>query len=255
MGQANFGVIGLGVMGRMLALNMERNGFLVAGYDLDLQKVDAFGEDQGEKNVIPCRTLDDFISSLELPRRILMMVPAGKPVDMAIKSLQPKLESGDLLIDGGNTFFQDTERRSRELEEAGIIYIGMGVSGGEQGALWGPAMMPGGQPTAWKLIQPVCEAIAAKVDGDPCVAYMGPRGAGHYVKMVHNGIEYGDMQLIAEAYDLLHRGLGLTNAQMHDIFSEWNQGELESYLIEITADILARVDDETGQGIFDLILY
>ena len=254
MEKANFGVMGLGVMGKMLALNMERNGFRVAGYDLDAAKVSAFDQEAADKNLLACGTLNEFIESLELPRRILMMVPAGKPVDGAIASLKPVLSKGDLLIDGGNTFFQDTERRSKELEELGIIYIGTGVSGGEQGALWGPAIMPGGQPEAWQLVKPIFEAIAAKAYGEPCVAYMGPRGAGHFVKMVHNGIEYGDMQLIAESYDLLHRGLGLTNAELKEVFSDWNGGELESYLIEITADIFGKTDPETGKQVVDLIL-
>jgi 6-phosphogluconate dehydrogenase len=254
MMKANFGMMGLGVMGHMLALNMERNGFCVAGYDLDAAKVKDFGTKYPGKNLVACSTLDEFLSVLEQPRRIMMMVPAGKPDDGAIASLKPFLAKGDLLIDGGNTYFLDTERRSQELEVAGIIYIGTGVSGGEQGALLGPAIMPGGQPEAWELVRPIFEAISAKAHGEPCVAYMGPRGAGHYVKMVHNGIEYGDMQLIAEAYDLLHRGLGLTNAQLHATFSEWNRGELESYLIEITADIFTRMDVETGQAVVDLIL-
>ncbi|HPH97065.1 MAG TPA: NADP-dependent phosphogluconate dehydrogenase [Anaerolineaceae bacterium] len=255
MDKANFGIMGLGVMGHMLALNMERNGFKVAGYDLNSGKVKAFQGESAGKNLIPCETLEDFLSTLELPRRILMMVPAGKAVDSAIASLKPHLAKGDLLIDGGNTFFPDTERRSKELEVEGIIYIGAGVSGGEQGALWGPAIMPGGQPEAWELVRPIFEAIAARVgENEPCVAYMGPRGAGHYVKMVHNGIEYGDMQLIAEAYDILHRGLGLNNAQLHEIFADWNRGELESYLIEITADIFTRMDPESGSAVVDLIL-
>lgn len=254
MEKANFGVMGLGVMGHMLALNMERNGFKVAGYDLEASKVSAFAKDAADKNLIACETLDAFLAALESPRRILMMVPAGKPVDAAIASLKSVLAKGDLLIDGGNTFFMDTERRSKELEASGIIYIGTGVSGGEQGALWGPAIMPGGQPEAWELVKPIFEAISAKAFGEPCVAYMGPRGAGHYVKMVHNGIEYGDMQLIAEAYDLLHRGLGLTNPQLGQVFAEWNKGELESYLIEITADIFTKNDPETGKAVIDLIL-
>jgi len=254
MEKANFGFMGLGVMGHMLALNMERNGFRVAGYDLDPEKVKAFETNYPGKNLVACGTLEEFLNSLESPRRIMMMVPAGKVVDSAIASIQDALEPGDLLIDGGNSFFQDTERRSKELEAKGIIYIGTGVSGGEYGALWGPSIMPGGQPEAWDLVKPIFEAIAAKAYGEPCVAYMGPRGAGHYVKMVHNGIEYGDMQLIAEAYDLLHRGLGLSNAQLHEIFAEWNQGELESYLIEITADIFTKTDPETGKEIVDLIL-
>ena len=254
MEKANFGLIGLGVMGHMLALNMERNGFRVAGYDLEPEKVQAFRTGSIGKNIAACETLSELAACLETPRRILMMVPAGKPVDAAIAALRPFLSPGDLLIDGGNTYFQDTDRRSQELEAAGIRYIGAGVSGGEQGALWGPAIMPGGQPEAWQLVRPIFEAIAAKVQGAPCVAYMGPRGAGHYVKMVHNGIEYGDMQLIAEAYDILHRGLGLGNDQLGSIFAGWNRGKLESYLIEITAQIFAKLDPETGQAVIDLIL-
>jgi len=260
--KANFGFIGLGVMGGMLALNMRRHGFRVAGYDLDPLKVEAFreynaGESGGGQDAPPligCNTVEEFLGVLERPRRIMLMVPAGKPVDAAIQGLKGALEPGDLLIDGGNTFFMDTERRSAELEALGIVYIGAGVSGGEQGALWGPAIMPGGQPQAWQLVKPIFEAIAARVNGEPCVAHIGPRGAGHYVKMVHNGIEYGDMQLIAETYDLLRRGLGLNNAQLHEVFAEWNRGELESYLIEITADIFAKNDTESGQAVVDLIL-
>jgi 6-phosphogluconate dehydrogenase len=254
MNQANFGMMGLGVMGHMLALNMERNGFRVAGFDLDSEKVKAFGTQYPGKNLVACATLEAFLAALERPRRIMMMVPAGKAVDSAIAGIRDVLEPGDLLIDGGNTFFMDTERRSQELEAKGIIYIGTGVSGGEHGALWGPAIMPGGQPEAWALVKPIFEAIAAKVNGEPCVAYMGPRGAGHYVKMVHNGIEYGDMQLIAEAYDLLHRGLGLTNSELSQIFAAWDTSELESYLIEITAEIFSKSDPETGQAVVDLIL-
>jgi 6-phosphogluconate dehydrogenase len=256
--KANFGFVGLGVMGRMLALNMQRHGFRVAGYDLDPEKVRGFAAPENDQSdlpaLIPCPTMAEFLAVLERPRRIMLMVPAGKPVDTAIQDLKSSLEPGDLLIDGGNTFFMDTERRSVELEGLGIIYIGTGVSGGEQGALWGPAIMPGGQPQAWQLVKPIFEAIAAQVDGEPCVVHIGPRGAGHYVKMVHNGIEYGDMQLIAEAYDLLKRGLGLSNAQLAQVFGEWNQGELESYLIEITADIFSRTDPETGQAVVDLVL-
>jgi 6-phosphogluconate dehydrogenase len=254
MNKANFGFIGLGVMGHMLALNMERNGFRVAGYDIDPEKVKSFGTKYPDKNLNAFELLDEFLAALERPRRIMMMVPAGKPVDAVIASIKDSLERGDLLIDGGNTYFLDTERRSKELEALGIIYIGTGVSGGEQGALWGPSLMPGGQPEAWELVRPIFEAISAKVEGEPCVAYMGPRGAGHYVKMVHNGIEYGDMQLIAEAYDILHRGLELDNAQLHEVFSKWNRGELESYLIEITADIFTKTDPEGGQSVVDLIL-
>ena len=254
MDKANFGFMGLGVMGHMLALNMERNGFRVAGYDPDAEKVKAFGTQHPGKHLAACATLEEFLAVLERPRRIMMMVPAGKIVDAAIDSIKNALEPGDLLIDGGNTFFQDTERRSKMLEEKGIIYIGAGVSGGEYGALWGPSIMPGGQDEAWALVKPIFEAISAKVDGEPCVTHIGPRGAGHYVKMVHNGIEYGDMQLIAEAYDLLHRGLGLSNAELHEVFAGWNQGELASYLIEISTEIFTKIDEESGQAVLDIIL-
>lgn len=249
------GVVGLGVMGHNLALNIERNGFSVVGYDLDKSKTEAFlkGSAAG-KNIIAVDSPQALMGALEKPRRVLMMVPAGAPVDNAIAKLKPFLEAGDILIDGGNSFFQDTERRSKELEQEGFNFIGAGVSGGEEGALRGPAIMPGGQLGAWKSLKEIFEAISAKVKGEPCVAHIGPRGAGHYVKMVHNGIEYGDMQLIAESYDILHRGLGLNNVELHDVFSEWNQGKLESYLIEITADVFARNDPETGKAIVDLIL-
>ncbi len=254
MQKANFGFIGLGVMGRMLALNMERHGFRVAGYDLDDDKVKAFETLSIGKNLLACGNLDEFLDALESPRRIMMMVPAGKPVDAVIATMRNVIEAGDLLIDGGNTHFMDTERRSKELEASGIVYIGTGVSGGEYGALWGPSIMPGGQLEAWELVKPIFETICAQVESEPCVAYMGPRGAGHYVKMVHNGIEYGDMQIIAESYDILKRGLGLEAPRLHDIFNKWNDCELESYLIEITADIFTRTDAETGQAIVDLIL-
>ena len=247
--------MGLGVMGHMLALNMERNGFRVAMYDVDAAKVRGIAEKHPGKHLVPCDTLTSFIDALERPRRIMMMVPAGAPVDAAIAGIKDALEPGDMLIDGGNTYFMDTDRRSRELEALGIVYIGTGVSGGEQGALWGPSMMPGGQREAWELAAPMFRAIAAKAeDGEPCVAYMGPRGAGHYVKMVHNGIEYGDMQLIAEIYDILHRGLGMTAAELATLFDEWNAGELKSYLIEITATILRHQDPESGAPLVDVIL-
>ena len=250
------GVVGLGVMGSNLALNMERNGFPVAGYDLDANKMRAFtsGPAKG-KNVIGVDSPEALMKALERPRRILIMVPAGAPVDSAIDHLKPHLEKGDILMDGGNSHFLDTDRRNKELESQGFLYIGAGVSGGEEGALWGPAIMPGGQREAWEAVAPILRAMAARADdGEPCVEYMGPRGAGHYVKMVHNGIEYGDMQLIAEAYDLLHRGLGISNSELHGIFSDWNQRELKSYLIEITAKIFIREDDETGKPLLDLIL-
>jgi 6-phosphogluconate dehydrogenase len=251
--QADIGIIGLGVMGQMLALNMERNGFRVAGYDLDAEKVASFAA-HSDRDVVGCERLEDFVTVLERPRRIMMMVPAGRPVDSVIDSIKDLLEANDLLVDGGNSHFTDTERRAEALAEMDLHYIGTGVSGGEYGALWGPSIMPGGQRAAWERMQPVLEAIAAKVDGEPCVTYIGPRGAGHYVKMVHNGIEYGDMQLIAEAYDVLHRGLGLSAEALHQAFAEWNAGELSSYLVEITADIFAEVDEETGEPLVDLIL-
>jgi 6-phosphogluconate dehydrogenase len=250
------GIVGLGVMGHNLALNMERNGFPVAGYDLDAAKTKAFLEGPGAgKNILGVDSPSALMDALEKPRRVLMMVPAGAPVDSAIAHLTPHLEPGDILMDGGNSHFLDTERRNKELETEGFNFIGTGVSGGEEGALWGPAIMPGGQREAWEAVAPVLQAIAAKADdGQPCVDYMGPRGAGHFVKMVHNGIEYGDMQLIAEVYDLLRRGLGLTAGELHEIFSEWNKGELKSYLIEITADILRHVDPETGTPLVNMIL-
>ncbi len=254
MDKANFGFIGLGVMGSMLAQNMERHGFRVAGYDLESGKVKTFGTQNAGKNIVACESMKQFLEALDSPRRIMMMVPAGKPVDDVIASLRETLEPGDLLIDGGNTHFKDTERRSKELESQRIVYLGTGVSGGEYGALWGPAIMPGGQPEAWAMVKPIFEAICARVDDEPCVAYMGLRGAGHYVKMVHNGIEYGDMQLIAEAYDILNRGVGMDNTRLHDVFSEWNDCELKSYLVEITADIFTRTDQDTGTSLLDLIL-
>ena len=250
------GIVGLGVMGHNLALNMERNGFPVAGYDLDAAKTKAFLEGPGAgKQILGVDSPSALMAALEKPRRVLMMVPAGAPVDSAIAHLKPHLEPGDILMDGGNSFFLDTERRNKELEAEGFNFVGTGVSGGEEGALWGPAIMPGGQREAWEAVAPILQAIAAKAeDGQPCVDYMGPRGAGHFVKMVHNGIEYGDMQLIAEVYDLLRRGLGLTAGELHETFSEWNKGELKSYLIEITADILKHVDPETGAPLVDVIL-
>src|SRR5574341_615907 len=253
---SKIGVVGLGVMGHNLALNMERNGFSEAGYDLDAAKTKAFlsGAAAG-RTIVGVESPVDLMAALEKPRRILMMVPAGKAVDSAIAHLKPHLEPGDILIDGGNSFFLDTDRRNKKLETEGFNFVGMGVSGGEEGALWGPSLMPGGQPEAWERIAPIFRAIAAKAeDGQPCVEYIGPRGAGHYVKMVHNGIEYGDMQLIAETYDLLRRSLGLSAAELHDVFAEWNAGELRSYLIEITADILRKVDEGTGRPLVDLIL-
>ncbi len=254
--QCDIGVVGLGVMGSNLALNIERNGFRVAGYDLDGAKASAFitGPAAGG-NVELAQAPDTLMAILQKPRRVLVMVPAGPPVDSVIAHLEKHLEPGDILIDGGNSFFLDTERRCKALEAKGFNYIGTGVSGGEQGALWGPSIMPGGQVAAWDALAPILRAIAAKADdGAPCVEYMGPGGAGHFVKMVHNGIEYGDMQLIAEIYDLLSRGLGLSAKELHGIFAEWNEGELKSYLIEITAAVLAKVDPDTGRPLVDVIL-
>jgi 6-phosphogluconate dehydrogenase len=254
--RCDIGVVGLGVMGSNLALNMERHGFRVAGYDLDAAKAQAFATGAAAgKNVELAESPGGLMAILQKPRRILLMVPAGKAVDSAIAHLEGHLEPADILIDGGNSFFLDTERRSAALAAKGLNYVGTGVSGGEQGALWGPSIMPGGQVEAWEALAPILRAIAAKAeDGAPCVEYMGPGGAGHFVKMVHNGIEYGDMQLIAESYDLLSRGLGLTAKALHEIFSEWNQGELKSYLIEITAAVLAAVDPDTGRALVDVIL-
>jgi len=256
MEKSNIGIIGLGVMGHNLALNMERNGFAVAGYDLDAKKTQTFLETKAAgKRVTGVYSPADLMAILEKPRRVLIMVPAGPAVDSAIAHLKPHMEPGDILIDGGNSFFQDTERRSQELAKEGFNYVGMGVSGGEEGALWGPSLMPGGQPEAWEALKPILRAIAAKSDdGEPCVEYMGPRGSGHFVKMVHNGIEYGDMQLIAEAYDILHRGAGLSPLELSKIFGEWNEGILSSYLIQITAEILSKVDPDNGQPLVDFIL-
>ncbi len=242
------GIIGLGVMGRSLAQNFARNGYPPIGYDLAPKLPQGFP-------VAVTSSLAELVASLTPPRILFLMVPAGAPVDSAIASLQPYLQKGDLIIDGGNSYFADTERRVKELEGAGLHFIGMGVSGGESGALWGPSMMPGGSPAAWPAVEAMFKAVAAKAeDGEACVGWMGSGGAGHYVKMVHNGIEYGDMQLIAEAYDLLHRGAGISNQELADIFADWNTRELRSYLIEITANILARLDQETGKSLVDVIL-
>jgi 6-phosphogluconate dehydrogenase len=252
----NMGVVGLGVMGASLARNIESKGFRVAGYDLDAKKTRDFIEGPARgKAIVGVDRPEQLMEVLERPRRILMMVPAGAPVDSVIAHLRPHLEEGDILIDGGNSHFLDTDRRSDELAAAGFRFVGAGVSGGEEGALLGPAIMPGGPREAWDALAPIFRAIAAKAeDGEPCVDHMGPRGAGHYVKMVHNGIEYGDMQLIAETYDVLHRAGGLSTGEMADVFADWNRGELRSYLIEITARIFQRTDEETGKPLVDVIL-
>ncbi len=247
------GMMGLGVMGANLARNLVHNGFSVAGYDLDAVKREAFASYAAEGELASFASVEAFIDALERPRRVILLVPSSA-VDEAIESLKPFIDKGDLLIDLGNSFFGDTERRSVELEEDGYLFIGSGVSGGEKGALRGPAIMPGGQKEAYELIRPALEAISAKVNGDPCVTHIGPRGAGHYVKMVHNGIEYGIMQLIAEIYDVLKRVIGATPEELHDTFSTWNAAELNAYLIEITADIFRHKDPETDMHIVDLIL-
>ncbi|MCO6450232.1 MAG: decarboxylating NADP(+)-dependent phosphogluconate dehydrogenase [Caldilineales bacterium] len=255
MTQYDIALIGLAVMGQNLVLNMERNGFSVAVYNRTASKTEEFAAGSAAgKNIKPTYSLEDLVASLKKPRIIMIMVQAGRAVDAVIEQLRPLLEPGDLLIDGGNSFFKDTERRSQELEAAGLKYLGVGVSGGEEGALWGPSIMPGGQFEAYELVEPIFDAIAAKAEGISCVTCIGPRGSGHYVKMVHNGIEYGDMQLIAEAYDILHRGVGLSNSDLHEVFADWNNGPLKSYLIEITADIFTKKDEETGKYLIDLIL-
>jgi len=253
---AKIGVVGLGVMGGNLARNIERHGFPVAGYDLDDRKTQAFLDGPARGTAITgVGSPAELMQALEEPRRVLMMVPAGPAVDSVVEHLRPYCEPGDILIDGGNSLFSDTDRRSDALATSGMHFVGVGVSGGEEGALWGPSIMPGGSAESWEALGPILRAIAAKADdGEPCVAHMGPRGAGHYVKMVHNGIEYGDMQLIAEVYDLLSRGAGLTAHEIGEVFAEWNEGELRSYLVEITARVLAYVDRETGTPLVDLIL-
>jgi 6-phosphogluconate dehydrogenase len=254
MAKQQIGVIGLAVMGKNLALNIESRGYSVAVYNRSREKTDEFLKEAEGKNIVGTYSIEEFVNALEKPRKILLMVKAGAPTDATIEQLKPYLEKGDILIDGGNTYFKDTQRRNKELAELGIHFIGTGVSGGEEGALKGPSIMPGGQKEAHELVRPIFEAIAAKVNGEPCTTYIGPDGAGHYVKMVHNGIEYGDMQLIAEAYFLLKHVLGLSAQELHEIFAEWNKGELDSYLIEITADIFTKVDEETGKPLVDVIL-
>ena len=249
------GVVGLGVMGANLARNMASKGFPVAGYDLEPGKRKAFLEHAPADKVGAVDRPEQLMESLERPRRVLIMVPAGPAVDSVIAHLRAHLQEGDILIDGGNSYFRDTDRRCDELTTNGFHFVGAGVSGGEEGALHGPSIMPGGPRAGWEALAPVFRAIAARAeDGEPCVDYMGPRGAGHYVKMVHNGIEYGDMQLIAEVYDLLSRGAGMTAPEIGAVFAEWNQGELRSYLIEITALVLERVDEETRRPLVDVIL-
>src|ERR1041384_602664 len=251
---AKIGMIGLAVMGENLAMNIERNGYPIAVYNRSPEKVDEFVARAAGKKVIGTKSPADFVKALERPRKAILLVKAGKAVDKTVESIMPYLEEGDIIIDGGNSYFIDTERREKDLKAKGINFIGSGVSGGEKGALWGPSLMPGGDRQAYEQIRPIWEAIAANVGDGPCVTYIGPGGAGHYVKMVHNGIEYGDMQLIAEAYDILKRALGLTAKELRDLFSEWNKGKLSSFLIESTARVFETIDPETGSPLVDMIL-
>jgi 6-phosphogluconate dehydrogenase len=254
MSKADIGLVGLAVMGENLVLNMESHGFTVAVYNRTVEKVDNFVNGRGKgKNIIGTHSIEDLIKNLKSPRKVMLMVKAGKPVDDFIELLIPHLDKGDIIIDGGNSHFPDTIRRTKYLEEKGLLYIGTGVSGGEEGALKGPSIMPGGSPPAWSHVKPIFQSIAAKVDdGTPCCDWVGENGAGHFVKMVHNGIEYGDMQLICEAYQIMKDLLGMSYEEMHRVFKEWNEGELNSYLIEITRDILAF--KENGYPLVDKIL-
>ena len=253
MSKQQIGVIGMAVMGRNLALNIESRGFSVSIYNRSRDKTEEVIAEHSDKRLVPYYCIEDFVNSLEKPRRILIMVQAGKGTDAVIDELKPLLDKGDIIIDGGNAYFEDTIRRNKMLSDEGFNFIGTGVSGGEEGALKGPSIMPGGQKEAYELVAPILEKIAAKADGEPCVAYIGPDGAGHYVKMAHNGIEYGDMQLIAESYSVLKHVGGLTNDELSDVFSDWNKGELDSYLTEITADIF-KYKDENGDYLVDKIL-
>lgn len=252
---SDIGLIGLAVMGENLVLNMESKGFHVSVFNRTVEKVDKFMEGRGKgKNIYGARSLEDFVSSLKSPRKVFLMVKAGQAVDDFIDKLIPLLDKGDIIIDGGNTHFPDTTRRTAYVESKGLLYVGTGVSGGEEGALNGPSMMPGGSPAAWPYVKPIFQGICAKVaDGTPCCDWVGEGGAGHFVKMVHNGIEYGDIQLICECYQIMKDILGMTNEEMHEVFAEWNKGDLDSYLIEITRDILAK-KDEDGKYVLDYIL-
>jgi 6-phosphogluconate dehydrogenase len=248
-----FAVIGLGTMGRNLALNIEEHGFPVVVWNLETEWTDAFVKEHATAKFIGARTLESLVQSLERPRRIMMMIPAGKPVDEMIGKLTPLLDGGDIIIDGGNSYFDDTRRREAALRDKQLNFVGCGVSGGEDGARFGPSIMPGGSAAAWARIKDVLEAISAKTEAGPCVTHVGPDGAGHFVKMVHNGIEYGDMQIIAETYDVLHRGLALSTPEAGDVFAEWNRGPLESFLVELTAQVCKVIDPETKQPLVDVI--
>ncbi len=255
MSKADIGLVGLAVMGENLVLNIESHGYTVAVYNRTTSKVDNFVNGRGkDKNIIGTHSIEEFVKSLERPRKVMLMVKAGAPVDVFIEQIIPYLEEGDIIIDGGNSHFPDTIRRTKYLEEKGLLFIGTGVSGGEEGALLGPSIMPGGSPKAWEFVKPIFQSIAAKVeDGTPCCDWVGENGAGHFVKMVHNGIEYGDMQLITEVYQVMKNMLGMNHNEMHDVFADWNKGELDSYLIEITRDILA-YKDEDGSPLVEKIL-
>ena len=254
MKHTHIGLVGLGVMGENLALNLERNGFSVTGFDLDANKCASFAKRTEGLKACAANSLAELVANLQLPRRVWLMVPAGAPVDAVLNELRTLLSAGDVVIDGGNTLYRDTQRRIDSLEGTGILFVGSGVSGGEEGALHGPALMPGGSPEAWPLVRPFLQAIAAKADdGQACCEWMGPGGSGHFVKMVHNGIEYADMQMICEAYALM-KSLDMAPMQMSAVFREWGQGELSSYLIDITADILAHKDPETGNALVEMIL-
>ncbi|HEY5040122.1 MAG TPA: NADP-dependent phosphogluconate dehydrogenase, partial [bacterium] len=252
--KANFGVLGIAVMGENLAMNIEDHGFSVAVCNLRSDRVTPFMAKNAGKKFIGAKTLEEFVNALESPRRVMLMVKAGDPVDDAIKLLKPLLSKGDIIIDGGNSWFKDTQRREAELTKEGFYFFGAGVSGGEEGARFGPSIMPGGSAKAYEFVRPIFEAISAKTNSGPCVTHCGPDGAGHFVKMVHNGIEYGDMQLIAEAYDILRKVLGLKAPELAGIFTEWNKGILDSFLIELTAKVFTVKDDETGNPLVDMIL-
>src|SRR2546423_14012021 len=253
--QCDIGIIGLAVMGENLALNMESKGFSVAVFNRTTEVTDKFAAGRGKgKNIQPARSMEEFVGALKKPRKAMIMVKAGGPVDAVIGQLAPLLDKGDVIVDGGNSLFTDTQRRCKELEGKGIHFVGCGVSGGEEGALKGPSLMPGGPRASWEIIAPIYRKIAAQVDGEPCCRYMGPDGAGHYVKMVHNGIEYGDMQLICEAYAILKNVVGMNDKELAEIFTEWNKGDLDSYLIEITSKIFRKIDPETGKPLVDVIV-
>ena len=254
-GTAQIGVVGLAVMGSNIARNFANNGHTVAVYNRTTAKTDKFMEDFGETgNFVPSETIADFVKSLERPRRALIMVQAGAGTDAVISQLAEEMDEGDIIIDGGNALYTDTIRREAEMSERGLNFVGAGISGGEEGALNGPAIMPGGPAESWEALGPLLESVAAKVDGTPCVAHIGPDGAGHFVKMVHNGIEYADMQVIGEAYQLLRYGAGMEPAEIAEVFKNWNEGDLDSYLIEITAEVLSQVDEKTGKPLIDVIV-